>query len=197
MEAGVALLAAAVLFCVSFWLISKAESRRWTAYLQERVQKGLDSRNLLVLTGLSFLAAYREVAETALFTQALLLDAKGRSAEVWGGAAVGLLCVAAVAFVLNRTVVRLPIAPFFAVSSLLLLGLAVSFTGSGIYELVAAGYLRPRPVALPSLPWLGIHPDLTVLLVQLSIVSVVAAAGLATLRRGTVALGGDKTRERR
>jgi high-affinity iron transporter len=197
MEAGVALLAAAVLFFVSFWLISKAESRRWTAYLQERVQKGLDSRNLLVLTGLSFLAAYREVAETALFTQALLLDAKGQSAEVWAGAATGLLCVAAVAFGLNRTVVRLPIAPFFAVSSLLLLGLAVSFAGSGIYELVTAGYLRPRPVPLPSLPWLGIHPDLTVLLVQLSIVSVVVAAGLATLRRGPVAVRDDEATGRR
>jgi len=197
MEAGVALLAAAVLFYVSFWLISKAESRRWTAYLQERVLKGLDSRNLLVLTGLSFLAAYREVAETALFTEALLLDSKGHSAEVWSGAAAGLLCVAALAFGLNRTVLRLPIAPFLAVSSLLLLGLAVSFAGSGIYDLVTAGYLRPRPVPVPSLPWLGIHPDLTVLLVQLCIVSVVVAAGLLTLRRGAVAVRGEKGRERR
>jgi len=197
MEAGVALLAATVLFYVSFWLISKAESRRWTAYLQERVQKGLDSRNLLVLTGLSFLAAYREVAETALFTEALLLDSKGHSAEVWSGAAAGLLCVAALAFGLNRTVLRLPIAPFLAVSSLLLLGLAVSFAGSGIYDLVTAGYLRPRPVPVPSLPWLGIHPDLTVLLVQLCIVSVVVAAGLLTLRRGAVAVRGEKGRERR
>jgi high-affinity iron transporter len=197
MEAGVALLAAAVLFCVSFWMISKAESQRWTAYLKERVDAGLNSRNLWLLTGLSFLAAYREVAETALFTQALLLDAPGRSVEVWGGAAAGLLGVTAIAFGLSRSVMRLPLAPFFAVSSLLLLGLAMSFAGSGLYELVTAGYLRPRPVAWPSLPWLGIHPDLTVLLVQLSIVSVVGLAGLATLRRSLVpARNRDDARER-
>lgn len=197
-EAAVALLAAAVLFSVSFWMISKAESRRWSAYLKERLETSLDRRNLLVLTGLAFLAAYREAAETALFTQALLLEAEGHSAEVWSGAAAGLLAVGAIALGLNRTVMRLPLTPFFAVSSVLMLGLAVSFAGSGIHELVAAGYLRPRPVALPALPWLGIHPDLTSLLVQLTIVSVVAVAGLATLRRSALrAARTDQRRERR
>lgn len=187
MEAGVSLLAAAVLFSVSFWMISKAESRRWSAYLKERMEGGLPRRGLLVLTGLAFLAAYREAAETVLFTQALLLEADGHAVEVWAGALAGLLAVAAFAFLMKRTVLRLPVAPFFAVSSLLLLALAVSFAGSGIYALVAAGYLEPRPVAVPEVPWLGIHADLTGLGVQLSIVMVVALAGLATLRRWSLA----------
>jgi high-affinity iron transporter len=84
---------------------------------------------------------------------------------------------------INRAVVRLPLAPFFAVSSVLLLVLAVSFAGSGINDLVAAGYLRPRPVRFPAVPWLGIHPELTGLVVQLVIVSVVAFAGIVTLRQ--------------
>lgn len=182
-EAVVALLAAAVLFSVSFWMISKAESKRWAAYLRERLERGLSRRSLVVLSGIAFLAVYREAAETVLFTQALLLEADSRSAEVWAGAAAGLAFVAILAFAMNRTVLRLPIAPFFAVSSLLLLGLAVSFAGSGIYGLVGAGYLRPRPVAFPEVSWLGIHPDLTGLLVQLTIVGAVALAGLHTLRR--------------
>lgn len=183
MEAGVALLAAAVLFSVSFWMISKAESRRWSAYLAERLASGLGQRKLLLLTGLAFLAVFREAAETVLFTQALLLEAEGRANEVWAGAAFGLLVVAGLAAAMKRTVLRLPLAPFFAVSSLLLLGLAVSFAGSGIHELVAAGYLRPRPVAVPEVGWLGIHPDLTGLTVQLAIVTVIVLAGLSTLRR--------------
>jgi len=70
-EAGVALLAAAVLFSVSFWMISKVESRHWMAYLKRRLE-GLSGRNVLLLSGLSFLAVYREAAETVLFTQALV-----------------------------------------------------------------------------------------------------------------------------
>jgi high-affinity iron transporter len=84
---------------------------------------------------------------------------------------------------MSRTARLLPLGPFFAVSSLLLCGLAVSFAGSGIFALVAAGYLPPRPVPFPEVPWMGIHPDLTGLLVQLVIVAVVAGAGLSTLRR--------------
>jgi high-affinity iron transporter len=182
-EAVIALLAAAVLFSMSFWMISKVESRRWTGYLRKGLEVSLTRRNLALLAGLSFLAVYREAAETVLFTQALLLEAPGRPSEVWGGAAAGLLAVIALAVLMNRTVVRLPLGPFFAVSSTLMCALAISFAGAGIYELVAAGYLRPRPVPFPEIPWMGIHPDLTALSVQLTIVTVIAVAAVVTLRR--------------
>jgi high-affinity iron transporter len=183
-EAGVSLLAAAVLFSVSFWMISKIEARRWTGYLRRRLEESLTARRLALLAGLSFLAVYREAAETVLFTQALLLESNGQRAEVWAGAAVGMLAVVAVAAFMSQTVMRLPMGPFFAVSSALLCGLAISFAGAGIYALVAAGYLAPRPVAFPEIPWMGIHPDLTGLMVQLTIVTVIVAAAVTTLRRG-------------
>jgi len=181
-EALVALAAAAVLFSVSFWMISKAESRHWMGYLKKRLE-GLSGRNVLLLAGLSFLAVYREAAETVLFTQALVLESAAHRLEVWCGAAAGLAAVGAVAVAMKRAVERLPLGPFFAVSGLLLCGLAISFAGAGMYELVAAGYLPPRPVAFPEVPWMGIHPDLSALLVQLTIVAVIAGAGLMTLAR--------------
>jgi high-affinity iron transporter len=182
-EAAVALLAAAVLFSVSFWMISKAESRHWIAYLKRQLQSGLDQRSLLVLGSASFLAVYREAAETVLFTQALLLEAGSNRAQVAVGAAAGLLVVVAVALVLKRTVQNLPLGLFFGVSGALLCGLAISFAGSGIYALVASGYLHPRPVPFLEVPWMGIHPDLTGLLVQLVILAVIAGAAVYTLRR--------------
>jgi high-affinity iron transporter len=189
LEAGVSLLAAAVLFSVSFWLISKAESRHWARYLSRSLAVGLGGRSLLVLSGLAFLAVYREAAETVLFTQALLLESSAHRGQVWAGAATGLLGVGAAASLMAGTVRRLPLGPFFAVSGALLCGLAISFAGSGLYALVAAGYIAPRPVAFPEVPWLGIHPDLTALLVQLAIVTLVAGAGLASLRRKPAAAG--------
>jgi high-affinity iron transporter len=182
-EGVLALLAAAVLFSVSFWLVSKAESRHWLGYLRRSLEASLGRRNLLLLSGLAFLAVYREAAETVLFTQALLLESDAHRASVWAGAATGLAAVCAAAYLLAGTVLRLPLGPFFAVSGALLCGLAISFAGSGLYALVAAGYLPPRPVSFPEVPWLGIYPDLTSLLVQLTIVALVAAAALASLRR--------------
>ena len=186
-EAVVGLVAAAVLFSVSFWLISKAESRHWMAYLKTRLEAGLSRRNLTMLSGLAFLAVYREAAETVLFTQALLLESEAARPQVLLGAGAGILAVLLLAFLMSRTVLRLPLGPFFAGSSLLMCALAVSFAGSGIFELVAAGYLPPRPVPFPEVSWMGIHPDLTGLGVQLVIVLVIAGAGLATLRRQPLA----------
>ncbi len=183
MEAVVALLAAAVLFSVSFWMISKAESRHWIAYLKRNVEDSIGRRSLFVLAGLSFLAVYREAAETVLFTQALLLEAGSARGEVWAGAAAGIAVVVALSLLMSRTVLRLPLGPFFAVSSVLLCGLAISFAGAGMHSLVAAGYLPPRPIHFPEVPWMGIHPDLSGLVVQLAIVAIVAAAGVASLRR--------------
>ena len=182
-EAVVALAASAVLFSVSFWLISKAESRRWLAYLRESVEGGLTRRGLLVLSGVSFLAVYREAAETVLFTQALLLGSTGGGVQVAIGALAGGALAAAAAFVMNRTVLRLPIGPFFAVSGALLTLLAISFAGAGVHGLVQAGYLPSRPVAFPELPWMGIHPDLTGLAVQFAIVALTTIAGIVALRR--------------
>jgi len=189
MEAAVGLAAAVVLFTVSFWMISKAESRRWIAYLQQRLEAGLGRGRITVLFGLAFLAVYREAAETVLFTQALMLESPGHRADVLGGAAAGLLAVGAAAVVLKRTVLRLSLGPFFAVSSALLCALAASFAGSGIYALVAGGYLTPRPVRFPEVPWMGIHADLTALAVQLLIVLTVAAAGVAGLWKRPLAAG--------
>ena len=191
-EAGVALLAAAVLFSVSFWMISKIEARRWTGYLRRRLEESLNGRRLVLLAGLSFLAVYREAAETVLFTQALLLECAGQRGHVWAGAAAGVLAVMAVALVMSRTVMRLPMGPFFAVSSALMCGLAISFAGAGIYDLVAAGYLAPRPVIFPEIPWMGIHPDLTGLIVQLTIVAVILGAAVTTLRRRPAEVAKDR-----
>jgi high-affinity iron transporter len=158
-EAGVGLLAAAVLFSVSFWMISKAESRHWMGYLRRQLETTLSRQRLALLAGLSFLAVYREAAETVLFTQALLLESAGRHAEVWLGALAGLLVVAALGAALGRSVMKLPLGPFFAVSGILLCVLSMSFAGTGIHELVAGGYLEPRPVRFPTVPWLGVHPE--------------------------------------
>jgi high-affinity iron transporter len=183
LEAAIALVAAVVLFSISFWMISKVESQRWMAYLRKRLEQTLTRRNVAALAFVSFLATYREAAETVLFTQALMLDFRHATAQVWMGAAAGLLAVLVIAVVMNRTAVWLPLGWFFGVSSALLCILAISFAGSGLYTLVASGYLSPRPVRFPEVPWLGVYPDLTSLTVQLAILLVIAGAAVVSFRR--------------
>jgi high-affinity iron transporter len=179
-EAVIGFVAALVLFSVSFWMISKAESRKWMAFLKDQIHRGLDSGRVWSFAGVAFLAVYRECAETILFTEALLIEAVGQTWTVVGGAVAGLVCVVAIALLIQNAFRRLPMPVFFGVSGLLLSLLAIAFAGSSVSAFVAAGLLKPNPISFPSFPMLGIHPDLTSLLVQLGLLLVVAGAGLKT-----------------
>src|SRR4030095_9559930 len=65
-EGVTALVAAAVLLYVGFWMHSKAYADRWHTFLQGQIHGALSSRTLWVLAFVSFLAVYREVFETVL-----------------------------------------------------------------------------------------------------------------------------------
>jgi len=179
-EAVIGLVAAAILFGVSFWMISKAESRKWMAFLKDQMHRGLSSGRVWSFAGVAFLAVYRECAETILFTEALLIETPGGAGPVFMGAAAGLVCVVLSALAVQNVFSRLPMHVFFGVSGFLLSLLAIAFAGSGVSSFVAAGYLRPHPIPFASLPMLGIHPDLSSLAVQLFLVLLLGGAAIKT-----------------
>ena len=70
-----ALTATAILFYVSYWLLSKTESARWQSFLGDRLKTALSSGSLGMLAFVTFVAVYRECFETVLFYQALAAQA--------------------------------------------------------------------------------------------------------------------------
>ena len=66
LEGVSALLAASVLFYVSYWLFAKREAARWVSYLRNKAKLG---NAVFTLFGISFLAVYREAFETSSFTK--------------------------------------------------------------------------------------------------------------------------------
>ena len=171
LEGAVMLVAAAVLFYVSYWLVSRFEAKRWTDFLTERARRGiaLGGQGTLALT--AFLAVYREGAETSLLYQALL-GSEGRTRVGLLGLAAGIVLGAAllalVATIIRATSVRLPIQLFFKVSGLFLFVLAIVFAGNGVFALQNAGILITTnlPWMGQGLPWAGVFPNLQVLSVQ-------------------------------
>ncbi|MGH7790350.1 MAG: FTR1 family iron permease, partial [Candidatus Binatia bacterium] len=178
------LLAAAVLFFVSYWLISKAEAERWQRYIQGKVQSALATGNVLALVGASFLAVYREGVETVLFYRALLGAAAGQVAPVVAGFGIGAVALAIVYVLYARLGRRLPMRQFFLVTGGLLYYLAVVFAGKGIAELQAAGWVSTTPVrGVPRIDFLGLSPTVETLAAQGVLVLCVLYALTTTLRR--------------
>ena len=118
LEGAVMLTASAVLFYVSYWLLSKIEVARWNQFVRSRVQDAVTSGSALALATAAFLAVYREGFETVLFYKALVLAGPAGSTfvPVTAGIALGSLVLVAVYYAINRFGVRLPLKPFFAVT---------------------------------------------------------------------------------
>jgi len=122
------------------------------------------------------LAVYREGFETVLFYQALLLSSASSRGSVLLGFIVGLALLSVVIVAIFRLGLRIPLRYFFGFTSGLLYILAMIFAGEGIYRLQQLEFLRGTPLNLPSLPILGIYPNVEGLLVQGSMLILFAAS---------------------
>lgn len=172
-EGIAALLAAGVLFYVGFWLHNKTSAMQWKKFINGSVEKALSKGTLWGLTGLSFIAVFREVLETVLFYQALWIQTEetSQSMILYGLVAASAILVV-LAWLIMRYSARLPLRQFFAVTSIFMFVMAIVFAGKGIAALQEAGKLSLDPVTFPTIDLLGIYPNVQGLLVQLLLIIV-------------------------
>ncbi len=187
LEGFTMLLAVLVLFYVSYWLLSKIEADKWSAFLKGKITDALTSGSGLALGSVAFLAVYREGFETILFYKALLSSAgTGEAGAVALGIALGAVALVLLYLAINRWGMRIPMRPFFAVTGMLLYYMAFVFAGEGIKDLQEAGMVGLTVLeGWPRVPALGIYPTAQSLAVQglLVVLALVAFAWLR-VRRG-------------
>ena len=185
MEGVTMLLAAAVLFYVSYWLLSKIEAAKWTAFVRGKMQSALSSGSGLALSAVAFLAVYREGFETILFYKALFTSAGSSSVPVVGGIAAGAVGLVAIYVLVNQLGPHVAMKPFFAVTGVMLYYMAFVFAGKGIAELQGVGIIPLTVIeGAPRIPVLGIYPTVESLIVQglLLVLAIVAAVWAMRLK---------------
>jgi high-affinity iron transporter len=179
LEGFTMLLAAAVLFYVSYWLLSKIEAAKWTAFVKGKMESALTSGSGLALSAVAFLAVYREGFETILFYKALFSSAgSGGTVSVLAGIAAGAVGLVVVYVLINRLGMRVAMKPFFAVTGVMLYYMAFVFAGKGIAELQEGRVVGLTVIeGAPRIPVLGIYPTVESLVLQglLLILAVLAA----------------------
>jgi high-affinity iron transporter len=183
-EGVTALVAAAMLLYVGFWMHRHSHAARWKTFLESRVQAALSGRTLWTLASISFLAVYREAFETVLFFQALWVEA-GPSGHlaVGAGCLAGFVGLGLIAWLILKLGLRLPVGWFFGVGSALMALLAIVLAGKGIAALQQAGRLPVGPVDLPTIPSLGVYPTWQGLITQLALVVLIVVAVAYSRRR--------------
>lgn len=184
MEAATAILAVAVLFWVSFWLISRLEHERWMEFLKARVWTAVSVGSAASLMLIGFTAVYREGFETVLFYEALFSFGQGLAGWILLGLGLGFVALGAVTVAIFKLGRRLPVKTFLSLAVVLLMATSIAFLGNAVYELQQAdvvGYHRllgwPRlPIYLAQAT--GYYPTSETVFAQAALLAVYVLGAL-------------------
>ena len=146
LEGWTMFLAVAVLFYVSNWMLSKADTIAWENYISGKVQQSIDSKSQWTLIFAAFIAVMREGAELILFYSAAFTGGMSNPAYIAYGIGAGILVLVIVWVCFRYFSVRLPLRAFFMFTSVLLFLMCISFMGKGVVELTEADVITGRTV---------------------------------------------------
>jgi high-affinity iron transporter len=159
LEGWIMLIAVAVLFSVSYWLVSKIDNKRWQEYINKQMRGAISKGSAFTLGSVAFISVYREGFETVLFYKALFLYADSTTQGIIPGFLAGCVVLAGVFYLINTLGMRIPLKWFFGFTSVLLYYMAFTFMGKGIHELQMGEQISMTSANfLPSLSWLGMYP---------------------------------------
>jgi len=171
------LIAVAVLFSVSYWLISRVEAAKWQQFIRAKVNTALDHGGGKALAFVAFLAVYREGAETALFYQALFNEGPHVAVPITLGIVAGGAALAVIFTLFYRFGVKIPLRPFFSVTSVLLYYMALVFMGKGMRELQEGNAVPITMIhGMPTVDALGLYPTWETIGAQLLLLALFAFA---------------------
>ena len=185
-----------MLLFTSNWMLSKSSVESWNRYIKDRTEASISDGGFWALASLSFLAVFREGAETVMFYEALFTMDPGGKASIWQGFAVGVVLLVAIFLLIRFTSVKIPLRPFFAVTSFLMAVLVVIFAGGGAHALYEGDLIPGTYVpGWPTYDYLGIYPYRETLGFQVFMLLVVVALSVASVlhrrRRAAVAAAAD------
>ena len=146
LEGWTMFLAVAVLFYVSNWMLSKADTIAWENYISGKVQQSIDSKSQWTLIFAAFIAVMREGAELILFYSAAFTGGMSNPTYIAYGIGAGILVLVIVWVCFRYFSVRLPLRAFFLFTSILLFLMCISFMGKGVVELTEADVISGRTV---------------------------------------------------
>ena len=189
MEGIVMLIATGLLFYVGFWLLSNAGAKKWNEYIKSHVSESLKNESTAALWWTVFLAVFREGAETVLFYQSLIFDAKDSSgySAIGAGFVIGLVILLVVYFVFKKFSIKIPIKPFFIFTSAIIFYMSIVFVGKGVMELVEGKIFVPTIINGLEFPqwmgdWFGLKPYYESLIPQILMITALVV-GIVIMKR--------------
>ena len=179
-EGAVGIFAVIMMILIGIWLHSKSSVKKWNTFMESQMQTVTKTGSFLSMFALSFLAVFREGAETILFYVGIL--PRISSFDFVLGISLALLVLVVIAFVMNKaSQFFLPHKVFF-ILTWMIYALAFKMTGVSIHALQLTNMIPNHLIAgIPTIDILGIYPSWESLAGQALFILVVI---LVTIRQG-------------
>ena len=179
-EGTVGIFAVIMMILIGIWLHSKSSVKKWNAFMESQMQTVTKTGSFLSMFALSFLAVFREGAETILFYVGIL--PRISSFDFVLGISLALSVLVLIAFVMNKaSQFFLPHKVFF-ILTWMIYALAFKMTGVSIHALQLTNMIPNHLISeIPSIDILGIYPSWESLAGQFFFIFVVV---LVTIRQG-------------
>ena len=179
-EGAVGIFAVAIMILIGIWLHSKSSVKKWNVFMESQMETVTKTGSFISMFALSFLAVFREGAETILFYVGIL--PRISSFEFVLGISLALLVLVIIAIMMNKaSQFFLPHKVFF-ILTWMIYALAFKMLGVSIHALqltnMAPNHLLTR---FPTIDLLGIYPSWEGLVSQLVFVIIVL---IVTFRQG-------------
>lgn len=196
-EGVCALIAMLMLLWTSNWMLNKSSVEAWNRYIRDKTETTVANAASKVDAGervgfgmvvslamLSFLAVFREGAETVIFYESIYSmsqDAHG----MWIGGLAAAAVLLVIFLILRFTSVKIPIGPFFLVTSILMAVLVVVFAGGGIHALIEGDLIDGHYLStVPTNDWIGLYPYVECLAAQaLAAIAVITLFVVGFIRK--------------
>ena len=164
-EGAVGIFAVAMMILVGIWLHSKASIEKWNDFMESQMKAVTATGSFLSMFALSFLAVFREGAETILFYAGIL--PRITMTDFLLGIGLALLVLVLLAFIMSKASGLLKPHSIFFWLTWLIYALAFKMLGVSIHALQLTNILPTHLInGFVTVDWMGIYPSLEVVVSQ-------------------------------
>lgn len=165
LEGLVGIVAVFVMILVGFWLHSKSNIKSWNEYINKNLNKAINSGSFISIFSLSFLAVFREGAETILFYTGIIPFITTKNLILGLLLAFSILII--VGFVLMFLTSKIKIHNLFFILTYLIYILSFKMLGVSVHMLQVVGYVPLTIINnFPTIEFLGIYANYQVIFSQ-------------------------------
>ena len=178
-EGAVGIIAVGMMIVIGIWLHRKSSVQKWNQFMESQMKAVTATGSFISMFALSFLAVFREGAETILFYVGIL--PRIRSFDFFLGIGLALAVLAILAILMTKASRLVKPHKIFFILTWMIYALAFNMLGVSLHALQLTNMLPNHILSnFPTIDWAGIYPSWEVLACQVLFVLIV---GIVTVKQ--------------